>query len=145
MRQLTGNSRCKAAIDRGVDYYVKNLFDASGLPTPFSKAPRLTVYRHELYDYAECLNLACLLEGRSPELDKIFSDVVTDLLAHWQKRNGSFRARKLLIGWDNVPMHRWAQSQIFRSLCFALFQSRNKSKNMSGRKAIQPQESKATA
>jgi hypothetical protein len=24
------------------------------------------------------------------------------------------------VGWDNVPMHRWAQSQIFRSLCFLL-------------------------
>ena len=22
------------------------------------------------------------------------------------------------LGWDNVPMHRWAQSQMFRSLCF---------------------------
>jgi hypothetical protein len=28
----------------------------------------------------------------------------------------SFRARELLVGWDNVPMHRWAQSQVFRSL-----------------------------
>ena len=38
----------------------------------------------------------------------------------WQKADGSFRARELLLGWDNVPMHRWAQSQIFRSLCFLL-------------------------
>src|SRR2546430_6508967 len=25
-----------------------------------------------------------------------------------------------LFGWDNVPMHRWAQSQLFRSLTFLL-------------------------
>jgi hypothetical protein len=29
----------------------------------------------------------------------------------------------LLLGWDNVPMHRWAQAQLFRSLCFLLFRS----------------------
>lgn len=123
IEQLTGNSQCRTAIDHGVSYYVKNMFDPIGLPKPFSKAPRLTVYRRELYDYAECLNLACLLEGRSSELDKFLSGVVSDLLQHWHKRDGSFRARKLLIGWDNVPMHRWAQSQVFRSLCFLLFRN----------------------
>ena len=66
------------AIERGIGYYVKNLFDAKGLPLPFSKAPRLTVYRRELYDYAECINLAVLLYGRFPELDKILSAVVTE-------------------------------------------------------------------
>ena len=30
--------------------------------------------------------------------------------------DGSFRSRKLMLGWDNVPMHRWAQAQLFRSL-----------------------------
>jgi len=127
IEQLTGSSRCRSAIDRGVSYYVQNLFDPNGLPMPFSKPPRLTVYRRELYDYAECLNLACLLHGRSAELDKMFSSAVTDLLVHWQKPDGSFRARKLLIGWDDVPMHRWAQSQTFRSLAFFLSLNRNQS------------------
>jgi hypothetical protein len=126
IEQLTGSPRCRTAIERGVGYYVKNLFDASGLPAPFSKAPRLTVYRHELYDYAECINVAVLLEGRFPELDRILAGVITDLLARWQKRDGSFRARKLLVGWDNVPMHRWAQSQVFRSLSFLLSRNVNK-------------------
>ena len=127
IEQLTGSSRCRSAVDRGVSYYVQNLFDPNGLPMPFSKPPRLTVYRRELYDYAECLNLACLLHGRSAELDKMFSSAVTDLLVHWQKSDGSFRARKLLIGWDNVPMHRWAQSQTFRSIAFFLSLNRNQS------------------
>ena len=43
----------------------------------------------------------------------------TDVLERWQKKDGSFRARELMAGWDNVPMHRWAQSQLFRSLCFS--------------------------
>jgi hypothetical protein len=120
IEMLTGSSACRSAIERGVNYYVKHLFDSHGLPKPFSRPPRLTVYRRELYDYAECINLGVLLQGQFPELDRILSLVLTDLLQRWQKSNGSFRARELLIGWDNVPMHRWAQSQVFRSLTFFL-------------------------
>jgi hypothetical protein len=144
IEELTGCSRCKTAIERGVSYYVKSLFDANGLPAPFSAPPRLTVYRRELYDYAECLNLAVLLYGQFPQLDRIFLGVVTDLLAHWQKPDGSFRARKLLVGWDNVPMHRWAQSQIFRSLCFLLSRNLNKSQDNVVGETVRALESKAT-
>ena len=37
---LTGNQACTKAIERGVDYYVRNLFDDVGLPKPFSGRPR---------------------------------------------------------------------------------------------------------
>lgn len=120
IEQMTVCSHCRSAIERGVRYYVNNLFDSRGLPVPFSRAPRLTVYRRELYDYAECINLGVLLKDRFEELDTIVAGVIADLLSRWQKADGSFRARELLFGWDNVPMHRWAQSQIFRSLCLAL-------------------------
>jgi hypothetical protein len=115
---ITGKQECTRAIERGVEYYLKNLFDEEGLPKPFSQRPRLTVYRRELYDYAECINLAVLLQGRFPDLDRVLSRVSE--LPRWQKRNGSFRSRQLFLGWDNTPMHRWAQSQLFRSLCFLL-------------------------
>ncbi len=117
---LTGHPGCTAALARGVPFYVQNLFDESGLPRPFARAPRLTVYRHELYDYAECINLGSLLLGRFEALDERVEATLTDLLARWRKRDGSFRSRKLLLGWDNVPMHRWAQAQLFRSLCVYL-------------------------
>ncbi len=120
---LTKNGECTRAIERGVSYYVANLFDERSLPKPFSRRPRLTVYRRELYDYAECVNLAVLLRGRFPALDDILSIVLK--LEGWQKPDGSFRSRKLLLGWDNTPMHRWAQSQLFRSLCFLLYQDRH--------------------
>jgi len=120
IEQITGNRECRRAIERGVAYYVENLFDENRLPKPFSRRPRMTVYRNEVYDYAECINLAVLLRGRFPELHNILAGVVSDVLSRWQKSDGSFRARKLLLGWDNVPMHRWAQSQLFRSLTFLL-------------------------
>ena len=80
----------------------------------------MTVYRHELYDYAECVNIATLLRGRFPDVDAILSTVLHDLFDRWRKPDGSFRSRQLMLGWDNVPMHRWAQSQLFRSLSFLL-------------------------
>jgi hypothetical protein len=144
IEELTGCQECGEAIERGIGYYVRNLFDSEGLPLPFSKAPRLTVYRRELYDYAECINLAVLLYGRFPELDKILSAVVTDLLVRWQQSEGSFRARQLLVGWDNVPMHRWAQSQAFRSLCFLLSRNLTKSKDVTARGSLHPLQSSTT-
>lgn len=116
---LTGNPRCTNAIQKGVEYYVNNLFDDEGMPKPFSRRPRLTVYKRELYDYAECINLAVLLRGRFPVLDRILDRIVH--VNGWQKADGSFRSRQLFLSWDNTPMHRWAQSQFFRSLCFLLY------------------------
>jgi hypothetical protein len=127
---ITKNPDCTKAIERGVDYYVKNLFDEEGLPKPFSRKPRMTVYRRELYDYAECINVGALLTGRFPALDEASSRAIN--LDGWQKPDGSFRSRQLLLGWDNTPMHRWAQSQLFRSLCFFLYRN---SQN-SGRKFL---------
>ncbi|HEY6945936.1 MAG TPA: hypothetical protein VI431_12410 [Candidatus Acidoferrum sp.] len=144
IEQLTGSPQCRRAIERGVNYYVRNLFDANGLPKPFSKPPRMTVYRRELYDYAECINLSVLLQGRFPELDRILSLVLSDLLQRWQKSDGSFRARELLFGWDNVPMHRWAQSQLFRSLCFFLVKNQTNSQNGNSSDAVLSLQSKAT-
>lgn len=117
---LTGDRKCMAAIERGIQYYVTRLFDERTSPKPFSRPPRLTVYRRELYDYAECVNVAILLRVRFPKLDRILWAVVNEILRVWQKPDGSFRSRKLLVGWDNTPMHRWAQAQMFRSLCFLL-------------------------
>lgn len=124
IERLTGNLQCTAAIERGVAYYVHHLFDADSLPRPFSKAPRLTIYRRELYDYAECINLAILLRGRFSELDRRLEAVLNDLLERWQQPDGSFKSRHLLLGWDKVPMHRWAQAQLFRSLCLLLANAR---------------------
>jgi hypothetical protein len=117
---LTAHDGCLKALSKGVTYYVDNLFDDDGLPKPFAKAPRLTVYKRELYDCAECINLCLLLRDRFPQLEAMLETVVGGILKDWIKPDGSFRSRKLYLGWDNVPMHRWGQSQMFRSLAFYL-------------------------
>src|SRR5207248_3506552 len=120
---LTGHEGCDEALTRGVEYYLKNLFDKDGLPKPFSKAPRLTVYKRELYDCAECINLCLLLRDRFPQLEATLETVLKGVLKDWIKPDGSFRSRRLHLGWDNVPMHRWGQAQMFRSLALYLRES----------------------
>jgi hypothetical protein len=120
IHNLTGHKAALAALSKGVNYYCENLFAEDGLPKPFAKAPRLTVYRRELYDCAECINLCLLLRDRFPQLETTLETVVQGILKDWIKADGSFRSRRLHFGWDNVPMHRWGQSQMFRSLTFYL-------------------------
>ncbi len=116
---LTGYEPCKEALSKGIKYYLKNLFDEDGLPKPFSKAPRLTVYKPQFTIAAEyIINLYLLLRDRFPELDRTLEKVVTHILEVWVKRDRSFRSRKLQLGWDNVPMHRWGQSRCFEALLF---------------------------
>ena len=117
---LTGHKACGDALAKGIKYYLNNLFDADGLPKPFSKAPRLTVYKRELYDCAECINLCLLLRDQFPQLEITLQGVIQGILNEWVKPDGSFRSRRLYWGWDNVPMHRWGQSQMFRSLAYYL-------------------------
>ena len=114
--KLTGHEGCQKALQKSLKYYLASLFDERGIPKPFAQAPRMTVYRCELYDCAECLNLVALLQDDFPEMRAVGDRVTTDILDRWRLRSGSFRSRQLLVGWDNVPMHRWGQSEIFRSL-----------------------------
>jgi hypothetical protein len=134
---LTGRADCLDALSRGVRYYLANLFDADGLPRPFAKAPRLTVYKRELYDCAEAINLCVLLQDRFPECATKLEAVVKVILTSWVKSDGSFRSRQLLLGWDNVPMHRWAQSQMFRSL--ALYHQQQRRSKPTSTKASRSQ------
>jgi hypothetical protein len=116
IERLKPSDSCRRAIRKGIEYYLANLMDEKDLPKPFSKAPRMTVYRRELYDYAECINLCVLLRNQIPEMDRVLKRVLEDLMTRWVKLDGSFRSRELWLSWDNVPMHRWGQSQMFRSL-----------------------------
>jgi uncharacterized protein YyaL (SSP411 family) len=138
IHSLTVRDGCLEALSRGVDYYLKNLFAEDGLPKPFSKAPRLTVYKRELYDCAECINLCLLLRDRFPQLETTLETVVAGILKDWIKPDGSFRSRRLHLGWDNVPMHRWGQAQMFRSLAFYVCEAskhRYQKSDVSGQKA----------
>jgi len=104
--QLTGLNRCDAAIKAGIDCYIRRLFSDEGLPKPFATPPRLIVFRGTLR-LCRVHQLGKCREGARPDLDALAANRVKDLLTNWRKRDGSFNSRKLLFGWDRVPMHRW--------------------------------------
>ena len=120
IERLTGHTGCRDAIKRGNEFYFAHLLDENDLPKPFAKTQRMTTFRRDLYDFAESINLALLQMGNYKEFRRVLESQLSHLLSHWQRSDGSFRTRQLLLGWNNVPYHRWAQSQLFRSLCFLL-------------------------
>jgi hypothetical protein len=122
---LTGHQGSQDALERGVRYYFDHLVDKNDLPLPFSRKPRLILHKRELYDYAECVNLCLLLRHRFGDFDRLLKSVIADLLKRWQHPDGFFRTRELLVGWNEVPMHRWGLSIAFRSLCLYLRESTN--------------------
>jgi hypothetical protein len=113
---LTGAEDVREAIVAGYGYYLANLIDEMGLPLPFAKQPRLTLHKRDLYDYAEGINLAQLARELVPEANDVLRSLVLDLTGTWQLSDGHFVTRKLLVGRNAVPYHRWAQSPAFRSL-----------------------------
>ena len=73
--------------------------------------------------------LLAWFDNFSRNWDKIKNDYDDRFFRMWKYyllvSAGAFRSRKLIIGWDNVPMHRWAQSQLFRSLCLLLYNEKS--------------------
>ena len=90
------------------------------MPRPFSKAPRQTVYKRELYDCAECINLMSAAAKGFPAAGKNFGDGRGGNSGKLGQTGRLVPLAQIDFGWDNVPMHRWAQSQMFRVLAFYL-------------------------
>ena len=115
-KRWSDHAGCRA-IEAGVAYYVRNLFDDGGLPKPFCgraaadslPARAIRLRRMHQSGHAVAWPLPCARRNGCRPRWPICS-------SRWQKPDGSFRSRRLLLGWDNVPMHRWAQAQLFRSL-----------------------------
>ncbi len=121
IEKLTADKNLKPVIEKGMNFYLNNLLNEKGLPKPFAKAQRLTVYKQELYDYAESLNLLLIYDSSKNSSKKILKSQLDDLAENWQTKKGYFRTRKLLAGWNNVPYLRWGQAQLFRSLALWLY------------------------
>ena len=58
----------------------------------------MTVYRRELYDYAECINVGVLVGGRFPALDEILSRVIESARGMAKDRRLVPEPSALLVG-----------------------------------------------
>jgi hypothetical protein len=114
--RLTADRAVLEAIRAGYAYYKQRLLDADGQPVPFAESPRLVPYRRTLYDYAEGIVLALLLRDVDPDAPAIGERLTSALLSEWVVRDGHFATERLLVGWNRVPFHRWAQAQTFHAL-----------------------------
>ena len=77
-----------------------------------------------LYDLSEAINLALLAGDLHPQLKQVMRNCIEEITGRWQRPNGAYRTRKLLVGWNNVPMHRWGLSIAFRALSLFLWRQR---------------------
>jgi hypothetical protein len=112
----TGDDRAAAALARGYGFYKDALLDGTGQPVPFARAPRVTLRRRDLYDYAEGIELALLLEGADADAAAIADTLTRAVLDGWLLPDGSFVTAETIIGPSTVPYVRWAQAQTFHAL-----------------------------
>jgi hypothetical protein len=114
--RATGRRDVLDSIQRGYGFYCRRLLDNEGQPIPFAVTPRLSLIRRDLYDYAEGLNLAQLLAPLGPEADQVLSGLLSALRNDWVLPDGHFVTRRLVLGRNIVPYHRWAQAATFSAL-----------------------------
>jgi hypothetical protein len=112
----TGSQEARDVLVAGYDFYLRNLLDDDGLPVPFARRPRLTLHRRDLYDYAEGVTLAGLVRSEIPAAERVRERLVRDLVERWALPDGHFATRRLVVGRNTLPYHRWAQSQTFHAL-----------------------------
>lgn len=111
------NATIEAAIKKGYNFYKSNLLDDQGLPIPFAKAGRFNIVKRELYDFAEGINLGCLLKDLDADAMPIATRLAKELIENFQKKNGSFVTRvNFLNGTNKVTYLRWPQAQLFMAL-----------------------------
>ncbi len=114
--RVIGRADVLAAVSRGYAFYRRHLLDEQLQPIPFAVKPRLTLYRRDVYDYAEGINLAVLLRDVAPEASTVLAALVSSVVRDWALPDGHFATRRLVAGRNTVPYHRWAQSQLFHAL-----------------------------
>lgn len=122
----------KDAILKGYRFYKSQLLDEQQLPIPFAKAGRFNIVKRELYDFAEGINLGCLLKDADSDALPVASNLIRELLVRYQKKDGSFVTRvNFLNGTNRVTYLRWPQAQLFMALTTYLITTQpNKAENV---------------
>jgi hypothetical protein len=114
--RISGDDAAKTALELGYRYYRSHLLDDRGRPRPFARPQRLVLHRGDLYDYAEGIYLGELVRETIPEAGEVLDGLVRELLDGWTLPDGHFVTRKLVVGQNRVPYHRWGQAQTFNAL-----------------------------
>ncbi len=115
--KILNEKRILNSIIKGYEYYRKNLFFDSGRPKYFSEPLYMKMRKHEMYDYAEGINLGCLINDIIPGSLKKSIWLANDLISNFQLKKGHFVTRVTTLNtFHKVPYIRWPQAQIFYAL-----------------------------
>jgi hypothetical protein len=114
--RVSGGDEVLDAVRRGYAFYRRELLDGDLRPVPFAVKPRVTFHRGDLYDYAEGILLAGLLQDVEPTARAVLPQLLHGLSTDWTLPDGHFVTRRFAVGRNTVPYHRWAQSQTFHAL-----------------------------
>lgn len=105
------------AIQKGWDFYRRDLFDAEGLPKSFAKQPRTQIVKLEMYNFAEAITLGALLGESIPDALALAERLAAILCREHQLADGHFVTRVYRGGFRHTfPFLRWPQAQLFYSL-----------------------------
>lgn len=115
------------AIERGYEYYLRNLLDDDGQPKPFARLGRANLVWREMYDYAEGISLGMLLYNIFPSqydtsnlrerAHSVAASLASYLIENYQLPAGYFLTKIHLRHVPHTkPYLRWAQAQLFYAL-----------------------------
>jgi hypothetical protein len=114
----------KQAIQRGYEFYQRELFDEDDNPRSYAVAPRVEIVRLEMYNMAEAIILGTLLRDDIPEAFPLAKRIAARLIRRYQLPAGHWVTRVYLGGIKHtVPFIRWPQSQLFLALTNLLLAS----------------------
>jgi hypothetical protein len=121
---LTENtSELDVAIQKGLSYYFKRLFDKHGYPIPYSIKPRFVLHRYDSYDLAESIGLLADIEGQDDRL----AGLIQFAYEEFQVQEGWFIFRKYPLPWiKGIPYMRYANSAMFLALTKVLVKMKNR-------------------
>jgi hypothetical protein len=106
-----------AAIEKGWEFYRRELFDAEGLPKSFAIQPRTQIVKLEMYNFAEAITLGALLRDSVPGAFALARKLATILCERHQLADGHFVTRVYRGGFRHTfPFLRWPQAQLFYAL-----------------------------
>ena len=120
IHELTRDSEILLAIEKGYSYYENALFYDDRLPRPFSFGGDRSL-KHNLYDFAEAINLGILLRDSLPHAFDRALYVARVTVERFQLADGHFVTSVDRFGFRNkLGFIRWPQAQLFHSLASLL-------------------------
>ena len=114
---LLDSYRLKCTIQKGYEYYRRELFDEKGLPKCYTIEPRMQIVRLEMYNFAEAISFGALSMESIPEAFEHALTLAMCLRDNYQTRSGHFITREYKGGLRHkTPFLRWPQAQLFYAL-----------------------------